>query len=306
MKRFERVNRWGLAAASLICVAEPALGFDNFKDFFERQGGAPPSDFSAEVSYSAPSAISAGGLKLGDIDTLQSHLSYQRRFGSVTNLEWLTGLDWQRYGFSVPSGSPIPNTLQSIALTLGVNWPLGDKWNFRLQVAPGVYSDFRDFSGGDLNAPVTAALSYTINPDLQIIGQFNADARREFPVIAFVGARWHFAERWTMLALFPRPRLEYQATDALALFAGGGFYGGAYRVAENFGRTHGQPNLDDQIVNYREIRAGAGLRYSLGSRVSAELEGGWMIDRRFNFKDRHLLLNGDGAPYVGAFVSLSF
>ena len=77
-------------------------------------------------------------------------------------------------------------------------------------------------------------------------------------------------------------------------------------MAGDFGHTHGQPNLDDQIVNYREIRACAGLRYSLGPRLTAELKGGWMIDRRFHYDDRHLLLNGDGAPYVGAFVNVSF
>ena len=309
MKRVNR-SRWqycqAIVFAKLLVVASPAHAIDNFKDFFEGQGGGPSSDFNAEISYSVPSTVSRGNTKLGDIDALQSHIGYQLRLGSPTNLQWSVGFDWQRYGFGVPSGSPIPNTLQAFAFTLGINWPFAEKWNFRLQVAPGVYSDFHDFSSGDINAPVTAALTYSVNPKLQIIGQFNADARREFPIVAFVGARWQFAEKWTMLALFPRPRVEYQATDALALYAGGGFYGGAFRVAENFGRTHGQSNLDGQIVNYREIRAGAGLRYSLGRRLSGELEGGWMIDRRFHFDDRHLLLNGDGAPYVSAFLSLPF
>ena len=59
------------------------------------------------------------------------------RWGGLTNLQWNVGLDWQRYGFSVPSGSPIPTTLQSLALNLGVNWTIADKWNLRLQMAPG-------------------------------------------------------------------------------------------------------------------------------------------------------------------------
>ena len=299
-------RRIGAVAACLLVVAESGQAIDNFKDLFEHEGGAPRSDFNAEVSYSTPSDISRGSTKLGDLDSLQSHVGYQWRFNSPTHVQWSVGLDWQRYGFGVPAGAPIPNSLQSLALNLGVDWCFADGWNLRLQVAPGFYSDFQDLSGGDLNSPVTAALTYTVDPKLQIIGQFNADVRREFPVFAFVGVRWQFAERWTALALFPRPRVEYQATDALALFAGSGFYGGAFRVADDFGRTHGQTNLDNQIVNYREIRVGAGLRYRVGQRLSAELEGGWMIDRRFHYNDRHLLLNGDGAPYVGVFANLSF
>ena len=75
-----------------------------------------------------------------------------------------------------------------------------------------------------------------MNPELQIIGQFNADARREFPIVAFIGARWQFADKWTMLALFPKPRIEYQATDALAVYAGAGFYGAG--VFDSLSDTH--------------------------------------------------------------------
>ena len=77
-------------------------------------------------------------------------------------------------------------------------------------------------------------------------------------------------------------------------------------MARDFGTQQGNAALNNQEVDYREIRTGAGARYALGRALTVEVEGGWMIDRRFDFHERGLLLNGDGAPYVSAFLNFSF
>jgi hypothetical protein len=61
----------------------------------------------ALLSYSTPSTISRGTTELGDIDSFQSHLGYQVRWGGPTNLQWNVGLDfddWHRLYLCIATG----------------------------------------------------------------------------------------------------------------------------------------------------------------------------------------------------------
>jgi hypothetical protein len=170
----------------------------------------------------------------------------------------------------------------------------------RLEALPGVYSDFRDLSARDLNAPFTVELSYSLNPTLLIGAQLNVDARREAPVLGGAGVRWRFAQDWLLSFWVPRAQVEFAATRTITLFAGASFAGGTYVVADNFGRQVGRVELDEQAVDYREIREGGGLRWKLRDRFAAEIAGGWTLERRYDFHKRDLVLKADGTPYVQA------
>jgi hypothetical protein len=82
--------------------------------------------------------------------------------------------------------------------------------------------------------------------------------------------------------------------------------GGTFRVAEDFGRRRGRAQLDNQDVDFREITLGAGARWEFSRTLSAGVTLGWMLDRRFEYENRDLLLNGDGAPTLSFFVGGSF
>lgn len=130
--------------------------------------------------------------------------------------------------------------------------------------------------------------------------------RSQYPVFGGVGLRWKFAEHWTLALLLPKPSVEYTVNEHLTLFAGGGISGGAFRVAKDFGNKDGQPKLNNSDVTYREMRVGSGARYRFNEHITLTADAGWMIDRRFEFDNGDLLLNGDGAPYVRVGVSGSF
>jgi hypothetical protein len=136
------------------------------------------------VTYSFPSQVRQGGTRFGDLDTTEFHATYIQSVKQSDRFNWLLGADWQRIQASVPSGMPLPNTLQSASAVVGFDWFFRDRWRARLEVLPGVYSDFQDVSGDDFNAPFNLEVSYAFGPNLLVGGQLNVNARRGSPVLA--------------------------------------------------------------------------------------------------------------------------
>lgn len=259
-----------------------------------------------ETSYSSGGDLGEGSVGLGDMTALMTRVAVPFRIASSERFEWSTGIEWQRWSFGLPQGAAVPNSLQTVNATIGAQWNFADSWTARVELQPGVYSDFEDISGGDFNAPGKLGLIWKVNPTLQLVAQVGVDVRRSNPVLGGIGARWQFADDWTLSLLLPRPQLEYRLVPSTTLFAGASILGGTFRVADDLGTRTGRPELNSQDLEYREIRIGAGVRTRLGDRVTLQAEGGWAVDRRFHYDDANLLLNGDGAPYVGASLSVAF
>jgi hypothetical protein len=298
-----------LLAASMVSVAlwlvstessragELMSNVDN--DWFR---GWPP----AEVTYSFPAEVHEGDRKLGEIDTLSFHVSYIESLKGWDEFNWLVGVDWRRTQAIVADNSPVPNTLQSAAAVVGFEWRFRERWRARLEVAPGVYSDFADLSGDNFNAPFTFEISYSLSPNLLFGVNVSVDARRDSPLVGFPGVRWKFADQWLLSLWVPRPQIEFQPVEHVTLFGGVSFGGGTYVVAGDFGRRRGRADLDNQAVDFREVRVGGGVRYDIRRKLALEIGGGWTVDRRYHFHERDLLLNGEGAPYAEFSFGLTF
>jgi hypothetical protein len=262
--------------------------------------------FGADVSYTFPSSIHIGSTDLGEIDSWHWHGSATWLGRASASYTWQIGVDLQQFSFNVPEGAPLPENLYGLALRLGNRWQFRENWAWQTQISPGVYSDLEDVSGGDFNAPFLTFLEYSIRPTLQLYAGVQVDVRRDTPVIPALGARWRFAPDWTLLMVYPIPRIEYRVNEQWTAYAGIEFRGTGFRVAEDFGTRVGRPELNDQDVSYREWRAAGGARWRVAEGWSVFAEGGWTIDRRFHFDDAELLANGDGAPFVQVGVSASF
>lgn len=299
MKLTRRIARLILTplTAGLLHAAEAPTEFATYG-----RGGVA-SQPPAGVTYSFPAPIRIGGNSIGEGDSLQFQGTYVHgiKQGSV---EWLLGVNWQRFDFSKPAGAPLPGSLQSAAVVLGADWQINDRWHVRGELLPGIYSDFHDFSAADFNAPLLGEISYRFNPRLEVGVQFNLDALRDSPFVAIPGVRWRFADQWVLALWLPRPQLEFHPNDRWTAFGGLELTGGSYRVARDFGNASGRPRLNGQPVDYREVRVGGGLRYVFGKRFAAELAGGWTIERQFDFHRQDLKLKSDGAPYVQFSVGL--
>jgi hypothetical protein len=122
---------WLLCGTALSAAAELEAQNDWFRAW-------PP----AGVVYSGPSKIRQGATGLGEIDTLSFNVTFIESVELNSTFDLLLGLDWQRFQASVPAGISVPHTLQSAAAAAGFDWRIADPWRLRLEVLPGVYSDF--------------------------------------------------------------------------------------------------------------------------------------------------------------------
>lgn len=263
------------------------------------------SEWRAAFSFSGSSDIAEGSRALGEIKHTFAAVDGSTAVPLDAKSALVLGATWKRFDFS-GSRADVPESLTAFALKLGYARTLSPQWSLRAEIDPGLYSDWEDIGSDDFNVPFGARLLYAQSRELQWGFALFVDPRGGTPVIGGVGARWVFAPNWTLLAFLPEPRVEYDLSPDVTLFAGASLRGGTFRVAEDFGRRRGRPALDNQDIDFREISVGAGARWKLSEGLTLNAGVGWMLDRRFEFEDRDLLINGDGAPQFLLSVSGSF
>jgi hypothetical protein len=238
-----------------------------------RHGNAPP----AAITYSLPSTLHRADRELGDSDAFVAHASYVMALPDEGRWRWLVGADYRLLSFNVPKATPLPTTLQSAALAIGFQGSIGDRWQLRVEALPGVYGDLSELGTDQVNVPLALEASYEVSDRLTVGGQVLVDARRESPVVGSLGITWKAAERWSFQLWLPRPQIEFHASRSWTIYAGASVNGGSFVVDEAFGTNRGEPGLDGAALDYREIRVGGGLRWSLGQDYLLNLawDGRW-------------------------------
>ena len=209
------------------------------------------------------------------------------------------GVQTERYSFGYGSNAPIPNRLHSTAMVLGLDTELSDAFLIRLEMDPGYYGvDFDDFGQDTFNIPVIIGGTYIRSSSLQFVFGIGFDALRKYPVLPGGGIRWKFAPQWTLNAVVPTPRLEYEPNSNLLLYAGADIRATSYRVEKDFGTLRGNPALNHAAITYEEVRVGGGLDWKLTPAVKLTFEGGVIPYRNFDFHRTDVRYHQDGgAPY---------
>jgi hypothetical protein len=208
------------------------------------------------------------------------------------------GAEWERFSFGVPDSAPLPNTLQSVNLVIGLDTQLSDSILIRVEAQPGVYNSGLDDLSDDFNAPFVAGGTYIFSPNLQLVLGVSVDIERKYPVIPAVGIRWKMAPQWVLNAVLPTPRLEFEMNNGLTLYAGGNLKQNNYRVDDHFGDNTGIPRLNHAVLTYSEVRTGAGFDWKISPVVTLTGEVGYQPYREFDFYRAHVRYHQDnGAPY---------
>jgi len=279
-------------ARSLVIVAAlaPAAAF-----------AANPMSVSEELdavySYVGDANTQGARMNHGEVDEQSSDLKYVISPQVTKDLLLRFGAEWERYSFDVPDHAPVPRLLQQVSGVLGFDYQIADEWLMRVEWEPGIYGDFENINWRDFDAPLVIAGIYLANADQQWLLGIRVDVRCEYPVLPVAGLRWKFADQWTLNAMVPSPRLEYEANNRLTLYAGGGVAAGTYAMGETFGTANGEPKLNGAIVDYFELRVDAGFSWKLTPQVSLEAEAGFMPYRWFDFFDPNISYRSHNAPY---------
>ena len=218
------------------------------------------------------------------------------------------GVEWQRYSFDPEAQAPVPDSLQGLDLAVGADLQITPALLLRVAAHPGIYSDFRDVSWQDFNIPFEIVGTYFVSSDLIFVGGVYVDANSDLPVYPVGGIHWKVSDKWVIEGIAPRPQLQYLLSDSITLFAGADFRQATFRVNNQFGQERGIPKLNDAILDYSEIRGGAGLTWKLSKIVNLDLEGGCTPYRRFEYPraDGYKVKSEDLVPYVRVGLSAKF
>jgi Domain of unknown function (DUF6268) len=164
----------------------------------------------------------------------------------------------------------------------------------------------QDISSDDVNYPALVGAMWKMNNEVQWFFGLSANLWSDIPILPAAGARWKFADRWTLNAVFPSPRLQYELTEQWNLFLGARLLGGSYRVSQDLGTQSGQPQLNNAILSYREIRLGGGAEWKINPAMTLQLDAGYAVNRRFEYPRANDQITGEGAPYAQIGLATAF
>jgi hypothetical protein len=292
---------WSLADASL--HAQAAL-----KSVGESSASALSYELNGESSFFGRGDANAGSTNFGHITEINSSASFVLSAQVRDTVLLRLGVEWQRYSFDPAARAPIPDSLQGLNLAVGADLQISPALLLRIGAHPGIYSDFRSVSWQDFNVPFELVGTYFVSSDLLFIGGVYVDVNSDFPVFPVIGIHWKVSDKWLIEGIAPRPQLQYLLSDSLTLFAGADLREATFRVNDQFGQERGIPKLNDAILNYFEIRAGAGLTLKVSKNVNLDFEGGCTPYRRFEYPraDGYKVKSEDLTPYLRIGLSAKF
>jgi hypothetical protein len=279
-----------------------------------------PFEFDIEYAYIGGGDVERSFRKVRDFDENYGLARFIYRPRTAVGYLRL-GAAYERYEFGIPAlglvertpagvfvvGHPqLPDTLHSVSAVVGLDTKFSDSLLFRIEAQPGFYGG-EDLNSDTFNVPVILGASYIISPDFQLIFGVSVDYERKYPVFPGGGFRWRMGSQWVLNAALPTPRLEFEATKSLTIFAGADLKGSTFRVDKDFGVGRGDNRLNHAILTYSEIRTGGGLEWKINPDVKLSLEGGYLPYRQFDYYRADIRYKYDkGAPYGAVAFRASF
>ena len=236
-----------------------------------------------ESSFFGKGEADVGSKNVGDITEITSSVKFVLSAQVRDNILLRFGAGWLGYFFDPSPQAPIPNSLQAENLEIGADIQVSPAILARIEALPGIYSNARGITSRNFNVPFEVAASYFVSSDLIFLAGIYVDVNAATPVFPVIGVHWKISDKWIIEGIPPRPQLQYILSDKVTLFAGADLREETFVVDNQFGTSKGLPQLNGAILEYNEIRAGAGLTWKVYKSVSLDIEGGCTPYRRFYY-----------------------
>jgi hypothetical protein len=262
----------------------------------------------AETSFFGKGSAKGGSTDFGNISEISSSASFILSAQVQEKALLRFGVEWQRFSFDPEPHTPVPDSVQGLNLAIGADLQVSPALLLRIEAHPGLYGQFRNLSWQDFNVPFLVVGTYFWSTDLLLIGGVYVDVNANTPVFPVVGVRWKLSDKWLIEGVAPRPQIQYHLTDSVTLFAGADLREATFRMDDQFGQQSGMPKLNNAILDYFEVRAGAGLTWKLARNVDLDVEGGGTPYRRFYYPraDGFKVKSEDLVPYLRVALSAKF
>lgn len=270
----------------------------------------PPAsrfEFSLGGSATGEGDADYAGHPLGTIETRSIRGSVQFRETATEGIRYRVGVAFEQFTLDATSGVPVPERLQSHAIDLGATWSITPGWTLSAAVQPGLFGDSDASSRDAFAAPATLLALWQPTPRWSLGAGVRYHTLGRNELMPFLSARWQITSAWTLSLGAPRTEIAFTFDRATTFFAGASFEGGAFAIDDpSLVAPAGYPGLRETKLEYREIRAGAGIRRQLSSSSRLQLEAGSALDRRFDYYERDLKIEADAAAFVAVSLVMSF
>jgi Domain of unknown function (DUF6268) len=311
--------RWTLVALEalfLLCgLSDATLNAQGILRSFGATSPSGPSvsplsyELNGESSFFGTGTAKAGSTNVGDITEISSSAKFVVSAQARDTVLLRLGGGWLGYFFYPQSRAPIPVSLQAEALEVGADIQVSPALLMRVAALPGIYSNAVDITSRDFNVPFEIAGTYFVSTDLILLAGIYVDVNSETPVYPVIGVHWKLSDKWVIEGMPPRPQIQYILSDSVTLFAGADLREETFVVDRQFGTSRGFPQLNGAILEYTEIRGGAGLKWKLFKHATLDIEGGCSPYRRFDYShvaDGFKVKCEDWVPYVRIGLSATF
>ena len=239
---------------------------------------------------------------------IQQRIPLEDRFTSWPNVEcgkWYFrfGADYERFDFDTERETRLPNTLQSVAGVIALEYVVKGDTGILIETRPGVYFE-HDINTGTFDFPtnVGAAIPVFGGDRFYLILGASFSLLRSYPVIPIVGVLWHINDQWDLKGYLPEPRLIYKASEQLELWVGGELTGGGFKTDRRDVRPD---KLSGAVVTYSDVRVGAGLTYKMKP-FTVDLGAGYSLEREFDYHRAGERFRTEPAPYAKLALKAEF
>ena len=265
-------------------------------------------EFSSDAAFIGRGSVDLGNKTVGVFKEITSSASLVISDQISNPFILRVGLDWQRFAFNTSNRlSPLPASVDALAAVIGGDIQLTSALLVRIEAHPGIYGSFNEVTGRDFNVPIRIGASYFQSANLIYIAGLSIDLNSNWPVIPAVGVYWKVSDHWVINGIAPRPQVQYILSDKVTLFAGADLLTATFRVDDQFGSSRGIPKLNHAILDFWEIRGGAGFSWALTKGIKLDLEGGAVPFRLFDFNRADFNMSSTSwSPYVRLGLSASF
>lgn len=270
---------------------------------------APPPDGPVPLNVIATddSAVFSSGFNhrgVGQGDAVHSSFDFTRRFPLTDTMgHWFlqAGASEDRFDFGGAQRGPLPGTLQTFNVPLGIVNITQAHIGFIAQLRPGFYFE-HEISQGAFDVPLEIGGYWPlIDEKLYAAWGMRAGLLQQHGVFPTAGLIWVIDPSLILHVVLPEPRLEYTVSDRLALWAGSEFTGGSYKMDSD-----GEGKYSGTVVQYYEIRAGAGATFFPLKGWCVKLAAGYACERKLDFYRADASYVADPAPYVRLQTAVEF
>jgi hypothetical protein len=281
-------------------------------------GGTAPSaatvspfsyELDAESSFFGSGSANLGSKNVGDITEIASLAKFVVSAQVRDNVLLRLGAGWLGYFFNPEPKAPIPGSLQAESLEVGADIQVSPAILARVEALPGIYGNAVDITSREFNVPFEIAATYFVSADLILLAGVYVDVNASTPVFPVIGVHWKLSDKWLIEGMPPRPQIQYILSDSVTLFAGADLREQTFVVDSRFGTSRGMPQFNNAILEYNEIRGGAGLTWKIYKNVTLDIEGGCTPYRRFDYAhvaDGIKVKSEDWVPYLRVGLSALF